>query len=49
MCGHAGYEQAKELARKEGDLALLALECLPACEERTSLEAMVDYVLERIY
>ena len=43
-----GIERAKDLARHHGDLALQALEVLPECEERTSLELMVEYVLERI-
>lgn len=50
MCtGHAGYSDAMALARTEADLAIQALECLPACEERASLQAMVDYVLMRLH
>jgi all-trans-nonaprenyl-diphosphate synthase len=49
MVTYAGYDDARALARREADLALKALECLPVCEERRSLEAMVDYVLFRIY
>lgn len=45
----AGYDDAKALARREADLALSALQSLPVCDERRSLEAMVDYVLERMY
>lgn len=44
-----GYEEAKALARREADLALAALNSLPVCDERRSLETMVDYVLERLY
>ena len=47
--GGAGYDDAKALARREADMALAALEGLPVCAERRSLEAMVDYVLERMY
>ena len=46
---HAGYTDAAALARREADLALSALSKLPVCDERRSLESMVDYVLERIY
>ena len=45
----AGFDDAKALARSEGDAALAQLHCLPACEERRSLEMMVDYVLKRIF
>lgn len=45
----AGFQEAKALARQEGDAALAALRDLPVCDERRSLESMVDYVLERIY
>jgi hypothetical protein len=38
-----------QLARREGDAALTALASLPVCDERRSLEIMVDYVLERMY
>lgn len=43
-----GIEKAKSLARHHGDLALEALEILPECEEKESLQLMVEYVLERI-
>lgn len=46
---NGGFTEAKALARREADLALAALECLPPSEERRSLESMVDYVLERMY
>jgi all-trans-nonaprenyl-diphosphate synthase len=46
---HAGYIDAMTLARDEADLAIQALECLPPSEERASLQAMVDYVLVRMY
>lgn len=29
--------------------ALAALDCLPTCPAKRSLELMVDYVLDRIY
>ena len=45
----AGFEDAKALARSEGQLALAALDGMPAGEERRSLELMVEYVLCRIY
>merc|ERR1712087_87524 len=43
-----GIEKAKVLARHHGDLALENLQVLPDCEEKKSLELMVEYVLERI-
>lgn len=49
VMAHAGYTDAMALARKEADLALQALECLPPSPERSSLEAMVDYVLVRMF
>ena len=44
----AGFDEAKELARSEGQEALRSLADLPLCAERTALELMVDYVLKRI-
>ncbi|KAK9807153.1 hypothetical protein WJX73_001026 [Symbiochloris irregularis] len=44
-----GLDAARQLARQEADQALLALECLPACPSKRSLELMVDYVLDRLY
>lgn len=50
MCGvHAGYTSAMQLAREQADLALQALDCLPPCEEKASLVAMVEHVLVRMY
>lgn len=43
-----GIEKAKALARHHGDKALSSLEVLPECEEKASLQMMVEYVLERI-
>ena len=43
-----GIEKAKDLARHHGDLALRSLDVLPECEEKESLQLMVEYVLERI-
>lgn len=43
-----GIEDAKDLARHHGDLALKSLEILPDSEERQSLEVLVEYVLQRI-
>lgn len=43
-----GLDKARELARREGEVALAALEGLPYGEYRRSLEGMVAYVLERI-
>lgn len=45
----AGFEDAKALARSEGQAALEALEGMPEGDERRSLELMVQYVLKRIY
>lgn len=45
----AGYTDAMGLAREQANLALQALEGLPPCEEKASLQAMVDYVLVRMY
>ena len=44
-----GLEAARALARAEGDAARAALHRLPTGEAKRSLEAMVDYVLQRIY
>ena len=44
-----GIDAARELAQREGELARAALARLPVSASRRSLEAMVDYVLERIY
>ena len=43
------YEAARILARREGDIALEQLDCLPESESKESLRRMVDYVLERLY
>ena len=43
-----GIEKAKQLARHHGDKALENLQVLPECDEKKSLEMMVEYVLERI-
>lgn len=43
-----GISKAKDLARHHGDKALENLQVLPDCEEKKSLELMVEYVLERI-
>lgn len=43
-----GIENAQELAKQKGELALKSLDCLPQGACRQSLEKMVDYVLERI-
>lgn len=47
QCG--GLTAARALARAEGDAALAALHRLPQGEAKRSLEAMVDYILERVY
>lgn len=44
-----GLDDARRLARAEADAARAALACLPECEARTSLEMMVEYVLDRLY
>lgn len=43
-----GIEDAKNLARHHGDLALQSLEILPESEEKKSLQVLVEYVLQRI-
>lgn len=50
LVGEAGgIDAARQLARQEADLALAALECLPECSAKRSLQLMVDYVLDRLY
>ncbi|CAK0783050.1 hypothetical protein CVIRNUC_006245 [Coccomyxa viridis] len=44
-----GIQAARHLARQEADMALDALQCLPASPAKKSLEMMVDYVLDRLY
>lgn len=44
-----GIEAARELAKREGDLARASLARLPTGEAKRSLEGMIDYVLERLY
>jgi all-trans-nonaprenyl-diphosphate synthase len=44
-----GIEAARKLAREEGDAALRCLESLSDSPAKRSLQAMVDYVLYRIY
>lgn len=44
-----GIEQARDLAREKGKTALDCLECLPKGPMRSSLEGMVDYVLDRLH
>ncbi|CAL8471829.1 g11371 [Coccomyxa elongata] len=44
-----GIQAARRLARQEADLALESLQCLPPSPSKTSLEKMVDYVLDRLY
>lgn len=44
-----GISGAQRLAREEGQLALEALECLPECEAKESLELVVEYILERLF
>lgn len=44
-----GIEEARVLARREADLALSSLDCLPETATKRSLRLMVDYVLERLY
>eukprot|EP00887_Chlorella_sp_A99_P007306 scaffold2.g7306.t1 len=44
-----GLEQARALARAEGDAAVAALAPLPDSPARRSLELLVEYVLERVY
>lgn len=44
-----GIERARALARDEADLALAALEVLPASPSKEALVLMVDYVLDRLY
>jgi all-trans-nonaprenyl-diphosphate synthase len=49
IVGEHGIEEARRLAKQEGDIALASLRQLPDSEAKRSLEAMVGYVLERIY
>ena len=44
-----GMEEARKLAKREGDIALASLRQLPDSESKRSLVGMVGYVLERIY
>jgi all-trans-nonaprenyl-diphosphate synthase len=44
-----GIEEARKLAKREGDLALQCLECLPECASKHSLQGLVSYVLDRLY
>ena len=44
-----GIESARCLAREKGRLALDCLVCLPEGTMRSSLEGMVDYVLDRLH
>lgn len=44
-----GIDEARTLARQEADAALAALACLPEGPAKTSLQLMVEYVLERLY
>ena len=44
-----GIEEARKLAKREGDIALASLRQLPDSESKRSLVGMVGYVLERIY
>lgn len=44
-----GIEAARQLARKEADAALAALDGLADCPAKRSLQLMVEYVLHRIY
>jgi all-trans-nonaprenyl-diphosphate synthase len=43
-----GLDAARSLARAEGNAALASLQRLPHGEARTSLESMVEYVLQRV-
>lgn len=43
-----GIEEAKNLARKHADLALKTLDCLPETQAKSSLQLMVEYVLNRV-
>merc|ERR1719478_676031 len=49
IVGEHGIEEARQLAKREGDIALASLRQLPDSESKRSLQAMVGYVLERIY
>mmetsp|Transcript_13753 Transcript_13753/g.50075 ORF Transcript_13753/g.50075 Transcript_13753/m.50075 type:complete len:412 (+) Transcript_13753:192-1427(+) len=44
-----GIEDARRLAREEGDKAIACLQCLPPSESKAALEEMVEYVLQRIF
>lgn len=44
-----GIDEARDLARREGDLALQCLEGLPECASKHSLQGLVGYVLDRLY
>lgn len=44
-----GIEEARKLAKREGDIALASLRQLPDSDAKRSLVGMVGYVLERIY
>ncbi|XP_024515023.1 probable solanesyl-diphosphate synthase 3, chloroplastic isoform X1 [Selaginella moellendorffii] len=44
-----GIDRAMELAKQKAELAIQALECLPVGAARSSLEKMVEYVLERVF
>lgn len=44
-----GIEQARDLAREKGKAALDCLDCLPKGPMTSSLEGMVDYVLDRLH
>eukprot|EP00249_Psilotum_nudum_P015133 c25181_g1_i1 orf=1327-2124(+) len=43
-----GIDKAHSLAKQNGDAARKCLDCLPQGSVRSSLEGMVDYVLERL-
>eukprot|EP00798_Chlamydomonas_sp_ICE-L_P025207 gene25207-10851_t len=47
QCG--GLETSRALAREEADVALRCLDVLSEGPSKTSLQQMVDYVLDRIY
>ena len=49
VAASGGLDDARRLARAEADAARAALECLPEGEARRSLEAMVEYVLDRLF
>ena len=44
-----GIKKAHALAKQKGEEARRNLECLPQGPSRSSLEGMVDYVLERLF